>query len=229
MTVANATPPAASTRLHLPYSLFPVHGTFGSASVYNMVQTGNSIVNNAHPITHAYPHDDLAWEAFIAEHQQAVFRLSYLLLGDPNEAEDVAQETFVRAWNATTSFDHNRPARPWLLQIAANLARNRRRSAGRYLHALGRLMRFGAPPPATIAERSMEHWEAQTLWEAVQQLSVHDQQIIYLRYFLELSETETAQTLGVAHGTAKSRLSRALERLRRVIATDFPALKEERG
>ena len=66
--------------------------------------------------------------------------------------------------------------------------------------------------------------EASDLWKAVQHLNLPDQQIIYLRYFLELSVTETAQALQVAEGTVKSRLSRALERLRGIIQQDFPVL-----
>jgi RNA polymerase sigma-70 factor (ECF subfamily) len=57
-------------------------------------------------------------------------------------------------------------------------------------------------------------------------LSVPDQQIIYLRYFLDLPVTETADVLQVAEGTVKSRLSRALERLRGIIQQDFPVLAE---
>ncbi len=172
--------------------------------------------------------DEHAWDAFMQEHQQAVFRLAYLMLGDASEAEDVAQETFLRAFRALERFDPARSPRPWLLHIAANLARNRRRSAGRYLHALGRLIGFATPPAPGLAETSTQRWEAQTLWQAIRRLDSTDQQIIYLRYFLELSELETAEALGIAHGTAKSRLSRALKRLREVIAREFPALREER-
>jgi RNA polymerase sigma-70 factor (ECF subfamily) len=58
---------------------------------------------------------------------------------------------------------------------------------------------------------------------------VDDQQIIYLRYFLDLSTAEAAQSLDVAEGTVKSRLSRALGRLRAIIKTDFPSLSEGEG
>jgi RNA polymerase sigma-70 factor (ECF subfamily) len=55
-----------------------------------------------------------------------------------------------------------------------------------------------------------------------------DQQIVYLRYFLELSVSETAQALSIPQGTVKSRLSRALERLRGILQQDFPVLVEGR-
>jgi RNA polymerase sigma-70 factor (ECF subfamily) len=170
--------------------------------------------------------DAAAWEPLVRAHQEAVFRLAYLLLGDPDEAEDVAQETFLRAWKHLQRFDATRPLRPWLLSIAANLASNQRRSAGRYVVALMRAFRNEPASSAGVEEGSNRHMEANDLWKAVQQLSMSDQKIIYLRYFLELSVTETAEALDVAEGTVKSRLSRALERLRGIIRQDFPVLAE---
>jgi RNA polymerase sigma-70 factor (ECF subfamily) len=158
-------------------------------------------------------------------HQQAVFRLAYLIVGDPDDAEDVAQETFLRAWKHLKGFDATRPLRPWLLSIASNLSSNRRRSAGRYFAALTRAFR-AEPLSATIEERSSEQQEANELWKAVQKLNMQDQQIVYLRYFLDLPIAETSEVLQVAEGTVKSRLSRALEKLRKVIKDDFPILAD---
>ena len=176
-------------------------------------------------VRHAANGDAAAWEPLVREHQEAVFRLSYLLLGDPDDAEDVAQETFLRAWKHLKRFDPTRPLRPWLLSIASNLASNRRRSAGRYFAALTRAFR-GEPIPATIEEKSSQQVQANELWKAVQTLNAHDQQIIYLRFFLDLSVTETAEVLQIAEGTVKSRSSRAIEKLRKIIRQDFPVLLE---
>ena len=178
-------------------------------------------------IRHAANGDATAWEPLVQAHQEAVFRLSYLLLGDPDDAEDVAQETFLRAWKYLKRFDATRPLRPWLLSIASNLASNRRRSAGRYVAALMRAFR-NEPASANIEEKSVQRNEASDLWKAVQNLSVSDQQIVYLRYFLDLSVAETAETLQVAEGTVKSRLNRAVEKLRNIIKNDFPVLLEGR-
>ena len=176
-------------------------------------------------IHHAANGDALAWEPLVLAHQQAVFRLSYLLLGNPDDAEDIAQETFLRAWKHLKRFDATRPLRPWLLSIASNLASNRRRSAGRYFAALTRAFR-DEPASAGIEEKSSQHIQANDLWKAVRTLNLPDQQIVYLRYFLDLSVAETAETLQVAEGTVKSRLSRAIEKLRQVIQQDFPVLSE---
>ena len=179
-------------------------------------------------IRHAANGDAAAWEPLVLAHQEAVFRLSYLLLGDPDDAEDIAQETFLRAWNHLKRFDTTRPLRPWLLSIASNLASNRRRSAGRYLSALTRAFRNEPSSIPSIEEKSTRQMEASHLWQAVQTLSAPDQQIVYLRYFLDLSVGETAEVLRIAEGTVKSRLSRALDRLRGIIRHDFPVLAESR-
>jgi RNA polymerase sigma-70 factor (ECF subfamily) len=179
-------------------------------------------------IRHAANGDAAAWEPLMLAHQEAVFRLSYLLLGDPDDAEDVAQETFLRAWNHLKRFDLTRPLRPWLLSIASNLASNRRRSAGRYLLALTRAFRNEPASSISIEEKSTQRMEASHLWKAVQTLSMPDQQIVYLRYFLDLSVSETAEVLNVAEGTVKSRLSRALDRLRGIIQHNFPVLADAR-
>lgn len=71
--------------------------------------------------------------------------------------------------------------------------------------------------------------DAELLWQAVRKLGQRDQEVIYLRYFLELSVAESAEALEVAEGTVKSRLARALKRLHQVVERDFPALGEEYG
>lgn len=169
--------------------------------------------------------DAAAWEPLVRAHQDAIFRFAYLLLGDPDDAEDVAQETFLRAWKYLGRFDTTRPFRPWLLSITSNLASNWRRSAGRYMSALTRAFQ-AEPSPDSIEERSTQRMQADDLWKAVQSLSMSDQQIVYLRYFLELPVAETADVLQIAEGTVKSRMNRALKKLQNIIQDDFPALIE---
>lgn len=171
--------------------------------------------------------DEAAWEALVRQHQEAAFRLAYLLLGNAADAEEVAQDAFLRAAAALSRFDADRPLRPWLLRITANLARNRRRAIGRYLAAVRRFFQAASDPTEAVAAApGLPGWEAEALWQAVRRLGAQDQEVIYLRYFLELSEAETAEALGVARGTVKSRLSRALGRLRALVAAEFPLLWE---
>lgn len=166
-----------------------------------------------------------AWEMLVQTHQEAVFRLAYLLLGDADEAADIAQEAFIRAFRSLHQFDESRPVRPWLLRIASNLSRNRRRSLGRYFAALQRFGRADVSSTPDIEAEAGRQRDVYALWQAVQRLHPSDQQIVYLRYFLELSVDETAAVLEIASGTVKSRLHRALRRLRDVIEVDFPTLR----
>ncbi len=157
-------------------------------------------------------------------HQEPVFRLAYLLLGDPDEADDITQETLVRAYRALKRFDAERPLRPWLLRIASNLTRNRHRSMGRYLATL---TRFARRDPDGIKQTTLElEDDSQALWQAVRQLAEPFQEAIYMRYFLDMSESEMVDALDVPTGTIKSRLHRALSKLRGIIERDYPELKE---
>jgi RNA polymerase sigma-70 factor (ECF subfamily) len=186
-------------------------------------------LSEADLINRARAGDADAWDSLIQTHQEAVFRLAYLICGHAGDAEDVAQETFIRAFYHLDSFDTSRNLRPWLLSISANLARNRLRSLGRYLHHLQRLARLNPEPVSTVEGDAAKRADAQALWRAVGQLDPTDQQIIYLRFFLELPVDEAAEVLNIAPGTVKSRLHRALGRLRGVVQTDFPALWRERA
>ncbi len=175
--------------------------------------------------------EQAGWDGLVQQHQAAVFRLAYLLLGDADDAQDVAQEAFIRAFGALERFDTARPLRPWLLRITANLARNRRRSVGRYVAALQRALRAepepaGATSAVYVEHATLQQIDAQQLWQAVRRLSPPDQEVVYLRFFLELPEAEIAAALDVAPGTVKSRLHRALKRLRSVVEADFPSLQE---
>jgi RNA polymerase sigma-70 factor (ECF subfamily) len=192
-----------------------------SGEVCLAVQTSDSEL-----VARALHQDGAAWEVLVMNYQEPVFRLSYLLLGDADEAEDNTQETFLRAYHMLHRYDLDRPLRPWLLTIAGNLARNRRRSIGRYFGALQRLWQTEPRQMSTIEERSQQRSRSQSLWQAVQRLPPDHQQVIYLRYFLELPVEETAEALGTAPGTVKSRLHRAIDRLRQVIDADYPELKE---
>lgn len=161
----------------------------------------------------------------MVRHQEPAFRLAYLMLGDAAEAEDVAQEAFIKAYLKLETFDSQRPFRPWILSITANLARNRKRGIGRYWHALRRWQNEKeAQNPAR--GQGGQRAEAELLRQAVASLKPKWQEVVYLRYFLELSESETAETLAIPQGTVKSRLHRALKQLRRIIQRDYPELGE---
>jgi RNA polymerase sigma factor (sigma-70 family) len=155
-------------------------------------------------------------------HQAVAFRTAYLITGDASEAEDAAQEAFVKAYRALGRFRPGAPFRPWLLTVVANEARNRRKAAGRRtslaLRAAGENpSRDASPSPEAsvlAAERRAE------LLGALGGLRDEDRLVIGCRYFLGLSEAETAAALDCAQGTVKSRLSRAIGRLRERMVKD---------
>ncbi|MCZ7544875.1 MAG: RNA polymerase sigma factor [Anaerolineae bacterium] len=173
--------------------------------------------------------DEAAYRAIIEAYREPVFRLAFLILGDADDAQDVAQETFIRAWGALDRFDRARPLRPWLLRIAANLARNRRRSAGRYWAMVRRVAQQSPGRAPMLETQNVQQDESVALWRAVRRLKPPAQQVIYLRYFLDLSVEETAAALDIQPGTVKSRQHRALQQLRQIIAQDFPLLSEGRS
>ena|SRR5579859_1018131 len=170
-------------------------------------------------IARAQRGDPAAYEEIVQRYQQVAFRTAYLITGSAADAEDAAQEGFIRAYRALGRFRQGADPRPWLLRIVANEARNRVRSSGRRQQLELRLAeRFrpgdAAPSPEAAAVAAEE---TQRLLDLVRGLSEEDQLVIASRYFLELSGEETALALGIAEGTVKSRLSRALARLRTLV------------
>jgi RNA polymerase sigma factor (sigma-70 family) len=160
--------------------------------------------------------DVRAYEELVQTYQGIAFRTAYLIAGNASDAEDAAQEGFVKAYRALGRFRRGAPFRPWLLQIVANEARNRRRSAARRaslaLRAAAEETSGGAAPsPEASALGSAQRRE---LLEALERLREEERLVLACRFFLDLSEEETAAALGVRRGTVKSRQSRALARLR---------------
>jgi RNA polymerase sigma factor (sigma-70 family) len=152
----------------------------------------------------------------VREHQEVAFRAAYLVTGSAAEAEDATQEGFVKAWQALPRFREGAPFRPWLLAIVVNEARNRRRHAGRQA-ALA--LRALDPPSAGTDEAAAARADHERLLKIVAGMREDDRMVIGYRYFLDLSEEETAEALGIPRGTVKSRLARALARLREQMET----------
>jgi RNA polymerase sigma-70 factor (ECF subfamily) len=171
-----------------------------------------------------------AYDELVRAHQEAAFRAAYLITRDAADAQDAAQEAFIRAYDALGRFDARRPFRPWLLRIVTNTALNRIKAAKRR-QAMAE--RFGAQDmpgqnsPA-IEAHVLRRERSRRVLDAIGHLKPDDQRLIVLRYFLELSEAELAQAFDVAAGTIKSRLHRALAKLRDAIRAHDPDLLESR-
>jgi len=163
-----------------------------------------------------------AYEELVSRNGAIAQRVAYLITGSAAEAEDAAQQAFVKAYYALGRFRRDAPFRPWLLRIVTNEAKNRIRSQGRQAGVAVRLQegrpRDDAAPSPEVAILSKER--SSTLMEALNTMKVADRTVIYLRYFLELSEAEMSVALGCRPGTVKSRLSRALGRLKTALGRD---------
>jgi RNA polymerase sigma-70 factor (ECF subfamily) len=182
---------------------------------------------DAEAVAAALQGDRNAFGVLVTRYEEAAFRTAYLIARDADDAADIAQDAFMRAHAQLRRFRVEEPFRPWLLRIVTNLALNYRRSRGRRLGLLeraGRLLwRDDEPPAEAIVTRDEE---SRTVWEAIDRLGSDDRLILYLRYFLELSEAEMARVIDKAPGTVKSRLSRASARLREVIEREYPELRD---
>jgi RNA polymerase sigma factor (sigma-70 family) len=152
-------------------------------------------LDDAELVERAKRGDLRAWETVVREYQGIAFRTAYRALG---------------------RFRRGAPLKPWLLRIIANEARNRRRSAGRREALVLRAAAENRPGDAVPSPEAalLAGEERGHLLEAVNRLSDEHRLAIACRYFLDLSEEETAAALGVRRGTVKSRLARALARLR---------------
>jgi RNA polymerase sigma factor (sigma-70 family) len=160
--------------------------------------------------------DAHAYEELVQRYTQMAFRCAYLVTGSAAEAEDAAQDAFVKAYQALPRFRPEGSFRPWLLRIVGNEARNRRRADRRRAALELRLaegMRRGSGDRSPEAEAEAAE-ERRALLHALNGMAQDDREVIGCRYLLQLSVEETAAALAVPEGTVKSRLARALGRLR---------------
>lgn len=170
-------------------------------------------------VTRAQRGEPAAYEELVQRYTEMAFRTAYVVTGSAADAEEAAQDAFIKAHRALGRFRAGAPFRPWLLRIVGNEARNRRRAAGRRAALELRLAEgFGpgaaAPSPEAEAEAAEER---RALLRALNSLGDEHRQVVGCRYLLQLSVEETAAALGIPDGTVKSRLARALERLRAVM------------
>jgi RNA polymerase sigma-70 factor, ECF subfamily len=167
--------------------------------------------------------DAAAYEELVRMHQAIAFRVAFVAVGDRGDAEEAVQDGFVKAYRALGRFRDGAPFRPWLLQIVANEARNRRRSSGRRaglaLRAAAAASGDAAPSPEAAA---LSHERRERLLAALGSLDERDRAVLVHRFLLDLGEEETAAALGVRRGTVKSRTARALERLRATLGEEEP-------
>lgn len=163
-----------------------------------------------------------AFSALVVAQQRFVYNLALRTLGDPQEAEDIAQEAFVRAWLSLPRFREEAKFQTWLYRIVVNLCYNRLPHLRHHLAAEGDEVLNTVPDkrltnPATQVEFSQKR---AFLHQQIENLPEKYRLLITLRYQNELSYDEIAEVLDLPLGTVKTGLFRARAQLRQALA-DF--------
>jgi RNA polymerase sigma factor (sigma-70 family) len=157
--------------------------------------------------------DPEAVRAVYREYGRLVFAVAHKTLGSRELAEEATQQTFVKAWQAASTFEPNRDLGPWLATIARRTAIDLyRRESRRQAESLSNL----SSEPATVVdlqdgvERSFDVWSVR---QAVDDLPAEEREVVRLQHLEQLSQPEVAERLGLPLGTVKSRSFRAHQRL----------------
>jgi len=161
--------------------------------------------------------DEQAFAELFRQYKNLVYKTAYLMLGDPDEAEDVLQEVFVQVYKFLDAYDPGRGAfTTWLYRITVNRCLNWRRKRRPSLP----LDRVHIPLPSPEGQM-----EEEAVWQAVRGLSEKLRAVVILRYYWELSYAEIAQILDIPLGTVKSRLNLALRTLRKELEAEEASAK----
>jgi RNA polymerase sigma-70 factor (ECF subfamily) len=157
-----------------------------------------------------------AFEEVVRRYQRRVYATALRIVRRHDLADDVTQETFLRAHRALASYDRTRPFGPWVCRIAANLAINHVRSPEAREEELAEEALAGRPAPAADGplQAVLETEARAVLEDAVGRLPAEQRAVFVLRAFDDQSYAEIADALGISVGTVMSRLSRAREKLR---------------
>jgi RNA polymerase sigma-70 factor (ECF subfamily) len=151
--------------------------------------------------------DQTSFERLIEPHISAGYRLAATMLNDPGRAEDAVQEATLRAWRSLGQLRSSAHFRTWFLSIVANRSRTMRTERWWTVIPLNETRR-GSPDPADGADRRHD------LSRALGRLSPEDRAAVFLRFFEDMSSAEVAASLGITATAARSRIHRALRRLR---------------
>lgn len=155
-----------------------------------------------------------AYEELVRRYQRRVYAVACRIVRRHDIAEDVAQDTFIRAYHALGRFEAGRPFGPWVVRIAVNLAINQRRSPRAREDGLPEGHRETPARDGGPLAHLLEKEAGSVLDRALAELPQEQRAVFVLRVSENLSYQEIAETLGLATGTVMSRLSRAREKLR---------------
>lgn len=158
------------------------------------------------------------FELLVRRHRARLRRIVQGVVRDRAEAEDVLQQTFLRAFAALGGWSGTAPFAPWLTRIAVNEARMRVRSARRRERTASQLLRHAESPRLTPEQLAASREEVARVGAAFPRLSARHREILQLTTLRELSHADVASRLGVSEGAVRVRLHRAREALRGLLA-----------
>lgn len=159
-------------------------------------------------------------EALVELYGRRAYALAAVMTGDTEEAEEVANEAFLRVFKSRARLDPSRGFWPWLATIVGNEARSaiRRRRRRERVERILRLRLTVARDPTALAEvRYLEDW----VLGALNSLPAHEGQVLRLRLLLDLDERAIGEIVGCPVGTVKSRLHRGRRRLKELARRDL--------
>jgi len=161
-----------------------------------------------------------AIETLVRKHEAGVFRLALSVVGDPAEAVEITQETFLAALRALPAYQEKQSFKSWLYTIALNASRSRLRKR-KFLEKLKQtattLFRLEHQKQALPEEVIMQSEQEAVIWQELNKLDERHRVVVVLRYFQDLPIAEIAEILNIHEGTIHSRLHTARERLRHAL------------
>jgi len=161
--------------------------------------------------------DEEAFAALFHQYKNLVYRTAYLILDSADEAEDALQEVFLQVHRLLSTFDPSKGAfTTWLYRVTVNHCLSRRRKRRLLTVSLEKVPPLAPTEHPSFQDR-LENEEA--IRQALSRLTEKLRTVVILRYYSELSYAEIAQILNIPVGTVKSRLSLALETLRKELGT----------
>ncbi|MBN1349595.1 sigma-70 family RNA polymerase sigma factor [candidate division KSB1 bacterium] len=165
--------------------------------------------------------DRRAFGKLVKKNQERILFLAYDLVGDQEEAKDLAQESFIRAFEKLPLFEERSQFSTWLYRITVNLAKDyHRRKNRRSIESLDESMQIA--DPATFSPDSQDPLEGNSisehLEEALDKLSIKQRTATVLRYFHQKSSREIAEIMGCAESTARIHVFRGVANLKKILA-----------
>jgi len=186
-------------------------------------------------IIQAQQGNDEAFARLVEQYQTPVFNMCYRMLGEPEAAEDAAQESFLRAYQNLTRYDRQRSFATWLLSIAAHYCIDRLRKRRFTIFSLDTEPEddeapLELPDPGALnpEHEAVRHEEQEQIQTALKGLDATDRAAIILRYWYDFSEIEIAESLKLTVSAVKSRLHRARKSVAKLLVADSPEAHVER-